>query len=320
MDVLIQYFKDNMRLVYTTLLIMIVCAAAIVLIVFLRKRRYQKSQHRKEVYTAADSLLSLPHSETQDSLFLDPVLNEETKNGHLQKNEEVVTINAEEPLTESSSETAEPVLEKTEVAAAAKEAAATKEAAASKVTENQPVFPTDTSDKSAYKPENGKNETSNESLKEEKTDSAPDTRPAKEQQKKERNKYYPQRSANAKPQQENQPIKYAGKWLIYKEDGKYAANLVASNGEVLLRSETYTALSGVKSGIETIKNNVAKNNFAISLDKNGNFFFKLYSSSTRLLCVSEGYSAKSVCESAIESVKRFSETAVLEVKKEEADK
>lgn len=314
MDVLIQYFKNNMRLVYTSLLVMIVCAAAIVLIVFLRKRRYQKSQRKEEVYTAADSLLSLPHSETQDSLFLDPVLNEETKNGHLQKNEEAVTANCEETIDENSVQEVEPVLEKTE------EAPINNEDAASNVIDNQPVSPADTKEKSAYKPENGKNETNNVNLKEEKTDSAPDTYAAKQQQKKERTKYYPQRNVSAKPQQENQPIKYAGKWLIYKEDGKYAANLVASNGEVLLRSETYTALSGVKSGIETIKNNVAKNNFAISLDKNGNFFFKLYSSSTRLLCVSEGYSTKSVCESAIESVKRFSKTAVLEVKKEETDK
>ncbi len=115
--------------------------------------------------------------------------------------------------------------------------------------------------------------------------------------------------------------RYSGKWIIYETDGAYTANLVASNGEVLLRSESYTALSGIKSGIETINKNIAKDNFAISIDKNGKYFFKLYSSSTRLLCISEVYGSKTLCENAIKSVKRFSETAVVvrhsEVEKED---
>lgn len=158
------------------------------------------------------------------------------------------------------------------------------------------------------------------SSKEEVKEQAPDQ--AKEEPKKEEKnqtaekpkKFQPTRPAQ---KQAEKPVKYSGKWLIYVENDRYAANLVASNGEVLLRSESYSALSGVKSGIETIKNNVAKNNFAISVDKNDNFFFKLYSSSTRLLCISEGYSTKTACESAIESVKRFAKTAVIEIKKDE---
>lgn len=111
--------------------------------------------------------------------------------------------------------------------------------------------------------------------------------------------------------QEKEDTRYAGKWLIKKENGRFLAELTASNGEILLRTENYSALSGIKSGIETVKNNIAKDNIAISLDKNGNFFFKVYSSATRLLCISEGYSTKSSCERAIESVKRFSKTAVV---------
>ncbi|MBQ2908514.1 MAG: YegP family protein, partial [Clostridia bacterium] len=117
--------------------------------------------------------------------------------------------------------------------------------------------------------------------------------------------------------QQKPKAKYTGKWQIYSENGRYAANLVASNGEVLLRTESYSALSGIKSGIETIKNNIERDNFALSVDKNGNYFFKLFSSSTRLLCISEAYTTKAVCESAINSVKRFSKTAVIEVLKEE---
>ncbi|MGN0819990.1 MAG: YegP family protein [Christensenellaceae bacterium] len=114
-----------------------------------------------------------------------------------------------------------------------------------------------------------------------------------------------------KTEEKPEETRYAGKWLIKKENGRFLAELTASNGEILLRTENYSALSGIKSGIETVKNNIAKDNIAISLDKNGNFFFKVYSSATRLLCISEGYSTKSSCERAIESVKRFSKTAVI---------
>ena len=105
--------------------------------------------------------------------------------------------------------------------------------------------------------------------------------------------------------------RYAGKWIIFEENGRFYANLVASNGEILLRTEAYSALSGIKSGIETINKNVKADNFALSIDKNGKYFFKLYSSKTRLLCVSEVYANKTLCERAVESVKRFSQTAVV---------
>ena len=97
-----------------------------------------------------------------------------------------------------------------------------------------------------------------------------------------------------------------GKWQIIAEDKwHYYANLVSSSGEVLLRSETYSALSGVKSGIETIKKNIERNNFALSVDKNGKFFFKLYSSSTRILCISEVYTSLEHCNNAIKLVKKY---------------
>ncbi len=101
-------------------------------------------------------------------------------------------------------------------------------------------------------------------------------------------------------------IKTLGKWQIVMEDKwHYLANLYNSNGEVILRSEAYSALSGVKSGIETIKKNIESDNFALSVDKNGKYFFKLYSSSTRLLCVSDTFQDLETCKNNIEQVKRF---------------
>ena len=117
-------------------------------------------------------------------------------------------------------------------------------------------------------------------------------------------------------EQENEEIKedttnsrYNGKWIIYQAEERYFADLKASNGELMLRTETYSSLSGIKSGIETLKKNIEAENFAINLDKNGNFVFKIFSTSKRLLCVGEGYSTREQCEKAFVSVKRFSKTA-----------
>ena len=104
---------------------------------------------------------------------------------------------------------------------------------------------------------------------------------------------------------------YLGKWKIKDEDGKFYAELVASNGSLLLKTEKYTSLSGVKNGIETIKKNIENGNVVISLDKHGHYHFKLYSNTNRLICISEDYSSKAKCESGIESVKRFAQTPTI---------
>ena len=97
-----------------------------------------------------------------------------------------------------------------------------------------------------------------------------------------------------------------GKWQIVIEDRwHYLAKLLNLDGEVILQSETYSALSGVKSGIETIKKNIENDNFALSVDKFGKYFFKLYSSSTRLLCVSNTFQDLQTCKKTIEQVKKF---------------
>ena len=116
--------------------------------------------------------------------------------------------------------------------------------------------------------------------------------------------------------EENTTTRYNGKWIIYQSEERYFADLKASNGELMLRTESYSTLSGIKSGIETLKKNIEAENFAISLDKNGNFVFKIFSTSKRLLCVGEGYSTREQCEKAFGSVKRFSKTAKIIVYRE----
>lgn len=279
---IIQYFKDNQSLFIATVVVLAVAIFGLVLIFILRKHLQKKRAYKEQLDTAKEALSNLPHSEAQNDLFLDPVLCEETKRSHEDTSEqgcdeENETVSDDDSFNDDRSDA---VSVDDEIAVSTEVDVEVKE-------------------------------------KEQAPDQAKDEQPKKEekiQAEEKPKKFQPTRPAQ---KQAEKPVKYSGKWLIYVENDRYAANLVASNGEVLLRSESYSALSGVKSGIETIKNNVAKNNFAISVDKNDNFFFKLYSSSTRLLCISEGYSTKTACESAIESVKRFAKTAVIEVKKEE---
>ncbi len=112
-------------------------------------------------------------------------------------------------------------------------------------------------------------------------------------------------------QDKKQPVKksYSGKWKIKQVETKYYAELIASNGGILLKTEFYASLSGVKNGIETIKKNIDEGNFTISLDKHGHYRFKLFSKLNRLICISEDYSSRAKCDSGIESVKRFAKTA-----------
>ena len=106
-------------------------------------------------------------------------------------------------------------------------------------------------------------------------------------------------------------VSYNGKWKVKEEDGRFYAELYASNGVIVLKTEYYTSLNGVKNGIETIKKNVNVGNFATSVDKNGRYCFKLFSKSNRLICISDFYSSKAKCESGINSVKRFAETSTI---------
>lgn len=99
-----------------------------------------------------------------------------------------------------------------------------------------------------------------------------------------------------------QPI---GKWIISEQNGKFIACLTA-DGETLLTSESYGSLSGLKSGVDTLKNNLQAENYAVNVDKNGGFYFKLFSTANRLLCISQSYPTRERCENAFFKCKRAS--------------
>lgn len=104
---------------------------------------------------------------------------------------------------------------------------------------------------------------------------------------------------------------YSGKWKIEKDGDTYMAKLFASNGELLLNSESYVSYASAKSAISTIVTNGIAGNFIIDSDKKGRYFFKLRSAQKATLCIGETYAKLDSCQSAIESVRRFLKTAKL---------
>ncbi|MBE5737210.1 MAG: DUF1508 domain-containing protein [Clostridiales bacterium] len=125
-------------------------------------------------------------------------------------------------------------------------------------------------------------------------------------------------------EQENAEIKVAespkkeaktknGRWVIEKKgEGEYISTLLASNGELMLTSETYASEEGARNGVATIINAVDSGKFIVYKDKNNNYYCKLKTASNRLLCVSEIYDNEGRCLMAIESIKRFAKESPIQ--------
>lgn len=106
--------------------------------------------------------------------------------------------------------------------------------------------------------------------------------------------------------------KYIGKWIIKRKSlNDFVLYLIASNGEIILTSESYANIPGAKLGLQTVKKNIALGRFQIHSDKNNHYFFKLKDSANKLLGLGQVYSTKKQCSSSISSVKRFSQNADL---------
>ena len=99
--------------------------------------------------------------------------------------------------------------------------------------------------------------------------------------------------------------------MIDRVDNMYMAKLFASNGELLLCSESYTLENSAKTAVTVIRSNGLAGNFIIDKDKKGRYFFKLRNAQKTTLCVGETYSQLMACQSAIDSVRRFLKTAKL---------
>jgi hypothetical protein len=105
-----------------------------------------------------------------------------------------------------------------------------------------------------------------------------------------------------------------GKFEIKKtKSGQFKFDLKASNGQVILSSETYKSKTSCKNGISSVKRNADNDNrYERKTAKNGSPYFNLKAANGQVIGTSEMYSATSGMENGINSVKTNAADAVVE--------
>ena len=92
--------------------------------------------------------------------------------------------------------------------------------------------------------------------------------------------------------------------------GKFSFNLKASNGQVILSSESYDSRKGAEGGIASVKKNAGNDaRFERKTAKDGSAFFVLKASNGEPIGKSEMYKTKASMESGIKSVRNNAEDA-----------
>ncbi|MGM9969897.1 MAG: DUF1508 domain-containing protein, partial [Anaeroplasma sp.] len=126
---------------------------------------------------------------------------------------------------------------------------------------------------------------------------------------------------------ETQPIEktkkgrtYNGKYEIFQVADGYAYHLKASNGEILVTSETYKSRDGVIKAINAVKRNLENGEVRIFADKKGKYKFKLVSKNYRVLAISSNYPLEKSAARASQSFKKFAMKAdIVDVELVDAD-
>ena len=111
-----------------------------------------------------------------------------------------------------------------------------------------------------------------------------------------------------------------GRFTVRTGDASSRFNLVAGNGQVIGTSQTYKSDSGLKNGIESVRENApiaaiedqtvegfkeqASPKFEVYLDKGGEYRFRLLAKNGQNILASEGYAGKDGCLNGIESVRK----------------
>jgi uncharacterized protein YegP (UPF0339 family) len=96
----------------------------------------------------------------------------------------------------------------------------------------------------------------------------------------------------------------AGKFVIKTgKTGKFSFNLQASNGQVILSSESYDSRKGAEGGIASVRKNAANDGrFERKTAKDGSAFFVLKAANGEPIGKSEMYKTKRSMENGIASV------------------
>jgi uncharacterized protein len=105
----------------------------------------------------------------------------------------------------------------------------------------------------------------------------------------------------------------AGKFSLKKaKNGEFLFNLHASNGQVILTSETYKEKRGATAGIESVRKNAPDDGRYERKPSGGQHYFVLKASNGRTLGRSEMYTTAVSMEKGVESVKKNAPDAKVE--------
>jgi len=98
----------------------------------------------------------------------------------------------------------------------------------------------------------------------------------------------------------------AGKFEMFKDKrGEFRFRLKAGNGQIILASEGYKAVSGCTNGIESVKKNAPDDGrYERKETKAGKAMFNLKAGNGQVIGTSESYETVASRENGIESVKK----------------
>ena len=107
-----------------------------------------------------------------------------------------------------------------------------------------------------------------------------------------------------------------GKFEIKKtKSGKCKFDLKASNGQVILSSQSYKSITGCHNGISSVKRNAKEDkSYDRKIAKDGSPYFNIKAKTGQIIGTSEMYSNTAGMENGIASVKKNAPGATIEHK------
>jgi len=118
----------------------------------------------------------------------------------------------------------------------------------------------------------------------------------------------------------------AGKFVVKETKSGFRFNLVASNGQVIATSETYSSKDSCLNGIESVRKictshvedqtkegyeTLTHPKYEVYKDKAGEFRFRLKARNGEIVVTGEGYKAKESCLNGCDSIGRHAPEATV---------
>lgn len=86
------------------------------------------------------------------------------------------------------------------------------------------------------------------------------------------------------------------------KNGDYYFRVISSNGRIILQSEGYKNLSGVKNGISSVIENAKPESFEIKKSRSGDTYFVLKAGNGKIIGKSEMYKSEEGAKRGIKAV------------------